>query len=493
MNTLKNIFSSFYWKISVAFLFCLLVLGVAYAIITAYSAEMHFIESNQRLHKDLAGHIAEDVKPLIGGEVQDKAVEDILHSMMVINPGVEVYLLDAAGKILHFVAPDKKDLKLKHVPLEPLKTFIASNGNECILGHDPRNEGCYKAFSAAPILENEALTGYVYVVLASEEYDSVAQMFMTSYMLRVGIGTFFLTLLGAFLLGLFLIWYLTRTLRDVSETVQRFGEGKLDARLAKTDTEFAGLSNTFNKMADTIVANMEARKNMEKLRRELIGNVSHDLRTPITVISGYVETLMMKKEHLTEEEQHQYIEVISKTTQDMEKLVGQLFELSKLDARQVEPKMDPFFIAEVAQDVFLKYKIIAEEKGISLSLDMPKDVPMVRGDISLLERVVQNLLDNAIKFTPKGGTVKIWLKILKEEVCFKITDTGPGISKEEQEHIFERYYRAEGPKKGGGLGLAIAKKILDLHEVNIILDSTPGKGTTFRFELPIYIQSTIEI
>ncbi|MFT4758898.1 MAG: signal transduction histidine kinase [Paraglaciecola sp.] len=143
----------------------------------------------------------------------------------------------------------------------------------------------------------------------------------------------------------------------------------------------------------------------------------------------------------------------------------------------------------MAQDVFHKYQILAKEKEIELKLNMPKDLPMVFADLGLVERVIQNLMDNALKFTPNGGKIQLDLRPLNDSVEIKIVDNGPGISEEQQAYIFERYNKAnrKGEQTGGaGLGLAIVKKILELHDATIRVQSQLNQGTAFMFQLPAY-------
>lgn len=479
-----------YWKISGVFLLLLIVLGIGYVMITSFVAERYHQEVNQRLYGNIADSTTQNVKILPNGEVDKASLQDVMHSMMVINPSVEVYLLDTKGNIITYVAPHKK-IKLQSVDLDPVLTFINGDRKKMIVGDDPRHPGDQKVFSAAPIIDQRELKGYVYIILASEEQAAVTDNLFGSYILKLGTWFFFLALALALLVGLLAIWYLTRNLRRIIDTVRRFKEGDYQARVyLHRQGELSSLADNYNAMADTIVANIEELKGVEKLRRELIANVSHDLRTPLAIMQGYVETLLIKENQLSKEEQRKYLHTILGSNEKLTKLIAQLFEYSKLEAKQLEPKKEPFFIAELAQDIFFKYQILAQERGIELDLVCPPDLPMVFADLGMVERVVQNLIDNALKFTPKGGKVTIEVNSLGEKVQVKIADTGPGIPEEEQSYIFERY-RQVGPgveKKGAGLGLAIAKKMLDLHDATIQVQSRLNEGTVFLFQLPTHQQ-----
>lgn len=479
----------FYIKISVTFLGMLLLLGVAYVLITAFVAGQYLQESNQKLYGTIADSATVQLKKMIDeeGNIDKPKIQELMHSMMVINPNLEVYLLDTLGNIQTHVAPYKK-VKLKCVQVEPIKDFINSDKKTLIQGDDPRCPGLETVFSAAEIKDGNQLTGYLYIVLMSEEQAAVTSSLFDSYILKAGIQMFFVTLLIAFIFGSITIWYLTKNLSNIIEKVRHFKEGDLQARIENpNDSDLSVLSNTFNEMADTIVANIEQLKSVEQLRRELIANVSHDLRTPLAIMQGYVETLLMKDENVSQEERTRYLNTILGSSKKLEKLIKQLFEFSKLEAKQIEPMKESFFLSELAQDIFYKYQILAEEKSIEMDLEVPEDLPMVFADISLVDRVIQNLMDNALKFTPSGGKVTIGLRNLGQSVEVRIVDTGKGISPEMQSYIFERYQKsnASSNAQGTGLGLAIVKKILELHDATIQVQSKLHQGTAFMFQLPV--------
>ncbi|MCB0689329.1 MAG: HAMP domain-containing histidine kinase, partial [Saprospiraceae bacterium] len=423
---------------------------------------------------------------LVNGEVDTNAVQDIMHSMMVINPSVEVYLLDVKGHIITYVAPDKK-VKLQDVNLEPVKDFIKREDHRIIKGDDPRNPGQAKVFSAAAIKEGDQIQGYVYVILASEEQTSAMSMLFGSFILKIGVRTVLISVLVAVVLGLLAFLYLTDHLHKVMYTVRRFKEGDLTAR-ANAHGDFAELGETFNEMADQIVGNINQLKSVEKLRRELIANVSHDLRTPLAIMSGYIETLLIKKD-LSDADRQRYLKIVHHSSENLSTLIDQLFEYSKLEAHEILPEKEPFQISDLIQDIMMKFSVLAEEKNIQMELDASPHLPMVFADIGLVERAVSNLIDNSIKYGRMNGLVNIKLDSSQDAVSIYVSDDGPGIPEAEQSHIFERYRRGDRTtvgKRGAGLGLAIVKKILEIHNQSIKVFSEAGKGATFIFNLPAY-------
>lgn len=485
-----------YWKLSLTFLVILIMVGLAYVSITAYLSNRFFTETTQLLNAKVANHLIEEkfqnASPFLeNGSVNKPLFGDIMHDMMAVNRGIEVYLLDQQGAILYSVVldHDEPEAPKQVVDLAPVHEFIDNDGQIFILGDNPRNEKDPKIFSAAHFQHNDR-EGYIYIVLAGKQFDAVLSSLSGSYFMKIGAGSMILTLLFALIIGLIAIWYLTANLRKVIEAAIRFKEGDMEARIDNADrTDLAELATTFNQMADTINDNVEKLKAHDRLRQELVSNVSHDLRTPLAIIHGYTETLMIKDKELSEGERVQYLNNINSSTEKLTKLVGQLFEYSKLEAKQIEPQKEPFLLSELAMDIYYKYQILAKELSINLKIEMEDGLPLVFADIALVERVIQNLVDNALKFTPEGGSITLHLKQTDSHVEMMVKDTGKGISEQDQVYIFERYRKASNTIQenfGAGLGLAIVKKILDIHQASINVISKPNQGAAFKFALPVY-------
>ncbi len=414
-----------------------------------------------------------------------------MHDMMAVNQRIEVYLLDTVGTVKYSVVldPEAQETNSIQVDLEPVYQFIDNPGDQLILGDNPRNLNERRAFSAAKF-NIQGQSGFIYIILDSEVFDSVSYSLLGTYIGRLGSMTMLLTLLGAIGIGLLIIWFLTKNLRKIIGAVQEFEQGDLQARASlKSQGELSFLADSFNHMADTIVGNIEELKQTETLRKELIANVSHDLRNPLAIIQGYVETLQIKGMDLPEAERNSYIEVILKSLERLNRLVGELFELSRLESNQVKLVKESFDLRELVSDVSEKFSLMAQQKHVAFELaGLDGPVPQVVGDISLIERVLQNLLDNAFKFTPEGGKVVLQLNAQEEGVEISVSDTGIGIPQEDIPHLFERYYTrnrtGDQKNKGSGLGLAIVNKIMELHNRVIQVRSEPQKGTTFSFSLP---------
>lgn len=501
-------------KLAAVLLGLLLLLGVLYTWLNLESSRLHLQEVNQDLNWTLAEHIVAEKILMEGQQVNRQVLEDLFKMLMVINPNIEIYLLDPQGKILACSAPPE-NLKRKSVSLEPIKKFLQRSQHPPILGDDPRDEVRSKVFSAAVIPfkaggdtilsnhtqvpANSGLAGYLYVVLGGEQYESAAAMLQGSYILRQSLWVTAVSLLIALLAGVVLFRWLTRRLTTLSEAMEVFKRSDFAepvnypltaAGTVPVRDEIDRLSVTFKEMAGRIRQQVQGLQQTDALRRELVANVSHDLRTPLTSLQGYLETLLLKEGQLSAQEQRNYLETATRQSERLGKLVGELFELAKLDAQVTALNMEPFALAELVQDVAQRFQLAAQQQGVELRVEHPPQSPFVHADIGLIERVLANLIENALRYTPAGGHITLSLTPGVNTVKLAIADTGYGIPAEDQPHIFERFYRVEKTRQehsgGAGLGLAIAKRILDLHGSTIAVHSVSNHGAVFSFELGIY-------
>ncbi len=468
----------------------LLGLGAILITINFYSTKRYEEEVVQRLNRALASSlVAEDVL-LDDGEVNEEALEHIFHTLMIINPSIEVYLLDLEGQVVQHSSPGK--VRRDSIDIEPIKAFMADGADLPILGDDPRDESRLKIFSASPIMVEDRYEGYLYVVLASEAYDSVVQRLQTSHILRLSVVMTLVALVLAGIAGVILFSHLTRRLRILAGVVDSFRRSdfstpvRLEKRPGNGD-EIDTLTESFEGMSDRIIQQVRSLKQTDELRRELVANVSHDLRTPLASLTGYIETLQLKEGRLTDEERDQYLAVARRQSERLGTLVEELFELARLESRDMKPELEPFPLPELVQDVVLDFQLEAEKKRVSLKLDRPTEVPLVSADIGLIQRALSNLIGNALKHTEEGGRVSVFIEPLIDKVAVRIEDTGCGIPDAELEQIFDRFYQArnhgEEQSTAGGLGLAIVKRILELHGSAVEAASTVGKGTVFTFSL----------
>ena len=474
-------------RLALAFIVLFLILGLALLSLTNWSNNRYYQEMTQNLNQSLAMYIVQRAPLIHAGQVNEPAMTELANLVMIVNPIVEVYLLNAHGKILSHTLP-KESIVRQSVSIAPIKTWLTTERPYPISGDDPRSEQGERVFSVSPVMDGGQLAGYLYVILGGQNYQSLSESLRSSYILKQSLaGLAAITLFGIFTATLIFV-VLTKPLRNLAQEMNQFQQQELKSSvLINHSDEISYLSATFKAMRQRIHEQLKKLQETDRLRRELISNASHDLRTPLSSMQGYLEMLM--RPQLTIEERQGFIDIAFKHCRRLTQLVKELFELSKLDAGQINPELENFSLAELLQDVIQKYSLDAQQKNISLNLPKISQLFLVNADIALIERVLENLIDNALRYTPNGGWVELSLTENNNKVVIGIADNGIGLAEADLPHIFERYYSAQKPteyhQQSTGLGLAIVKRILELHGSVIEVKSQPGQGTRFQFPLPL--------
>lgn len=497
---------SLFAKLSIALFLVVTLLGSGFFLIERYSTQNYYEEITQRLNASIAMYVTGERQLMEDFVVNHEALSLLAQQAMVINPTVEVFLLDIDGNILAHALPPETVVR-NQVDLTPVKALIGGDVEMPLRGTDPRDLNREKIFSAFPVMHNDVLQGYLYTILGGAKYDELANSIRGSYVQRLSIGALLAIVLGAFLVGLLVFWLFTRrlsqlTIRVKAFTDSGFGENTRDSTIHQTlpglgaqpvpasdsADEIGQLEFAFGAMANKLYEQFENLKKTDRLRRELVSNVSHDLRTPLASMHGYVETLLIKNDELSADKRREYLEIARKHSKRLGELIGDLFELSKLDSDSIHPSVEAFSLAELMHDIVHEYELDAHKRNVTLAIKAPSDPTMVYADIGLMQRVLENLIRNSLKFTPAGGNISIHLDKKPDAIAVAIEDTGCGIPEEDLEHVFDRFYRAENTSQtstnNSGLGLAIVRKILDLHGSRITVSSQVNQGTRFEFDLP---------
>lgn len=484
-------FKTLYSRLALTLFILLCLVGVILIQLIGHSSTLYQQEVAQKLNRELAAHIVDDQPLVQNRQINRQALDQLFHQLMVINPSIELYLLDDQGAVIGYSAPEGK-IRRTQVALGPVMQFLDGNARFPLKGEDPRNPDGSKVFSAARIVDQNGLQGYLYIVLGGEQYDHVAQMLGDSYILDSALAVLLVALLAALTGGLLVFAFQTRRLRTLGAVMQRYAGGGGDGSLAirypgTTHDEIDTLGQQFNAMADKISSQIHELKRMDDVRREMVANISHDLRTPLTTMRGYLETLQLKHTELSAEEQQQYLQTALSHSQRLGVMVEELFELARLDSCESVVFSEPFSMCELVQDVAQKYQLRAQGKSVQLNVNLNPEAPLVYGDIALMQRVLENLLENGLRYTPSGGSIDIGVDVDSGNVIVQVKDTGCGIPAEDVGKIFERFYRQDKHRSGSnsaGLGLAIVKRILELHGSVINVSSELDRGTTFSFRIP---------
>jgi len=405
----------------------LLIIAQGFAVTQLSTNALQKTEST--LYRHVATQLADKFRiyseQFTQGELQMR-----LNEVATINPSVRLYIVDEHGIVKY--APQRYGrAQLPFIDLRPVK--LVSDGHvesqDVILGDDPHDYEAKVPFSVAPIRVGGG-DYYLYVVTSSGTLQSY---FERAVGLRLGLSTFAMAILstGIIVAIVFLLMY--RKLKAVS-------------------TELAVLS--------------------------------HDLRGPLTSIQGALESMQEKGAFSSHD-----LNVALRSTKSAAAMLNDLHHISKIQATDREISMEPLSIADLLMDCVMAVKPICEERELEISVGIPKGVPLVHGNVELLERMVRNLVDNAIRYTPSRGRIEVSLAHLDKKVRVMVHDTGVGIPEEQLTRVSERFVRGanvKGRVQGSGIGLSVASEVARLHGGNLRILSREGEGTAIIFDLAVW-------
>jgi len=332
---------------------------------------------------------------------------------------------------------------------------------------------------AAPVVVNGQTVGSVLVgsmiepALNPADEDFLQAVNLSIFITAAAVG------LVALILGSMLFRQITSPLRAVSQAAEAIAAGQLDRRVeVKTADEIGRLAQSFNRMAESLAQ-------ADVQRRNMVADIAHELRTPLTVVQGSLEAMLDGVYDLNPEN----IASIHQQTALLSRLVADLRDLALAEAGQLRLDWQSVDLEAVIAQASNALQSQALEKGVTFKVELPQGLPRIRGDGQRLQQVLFNLVSNALRHTPTGGTVKTAVEVKEDRVVIRVQDTGSGIPAEDLPHVFERFYRVDRSRArstgGSGLGLTIAKRIVEAHGGQIWAQSWLGAGSTFAFSLPL--------
>ncbi len=484
---------SLYQKLSISLLTIFLLVIVTLVIITQSFEAISRDKAEQELHQNLATHLVHDNPLLSEGEHDQQALENLFHSMMILGQNFEFYILDSTGKILFYSAKPGEVVR-QSVNLEPIKWLLNKHMSYPIYAEDPRSDQ-RKIFSTAPIMKQGKLRGYLFVIIGGQIYDSIFNNIKDNESVQL-IGVIAVSSLVFLLLILLISFhFFVRPLKRLSLEVKNLSDSGFDKQLQPIDEvskglEVSELSNAFNHLISQVNLQFKQLESVDSERRELLAHLSHDLRTPLASLQGFLQTIKLKQDSLTQQQINAYISRCLKSSQSINGFVNQIFELAHLESGQVTINLENFPIAELLYDTIEKFSIASERKHISISLEIANEDLMITTDIAKLERIMSNLIENALRHTPKNG--KIWIYVISDETENQfqliVKDNGTGIKQDELPYLFDARYRGKQAVDDGdrhiGLGLTITKKLVTLLGSDIKAGNNPEGGANFQFGLP---------
>ncbi len=319
-------------------------------------------------------------------------------------------------------------------------------------------------------------------------YVTAQLMFVSPHdFVLLGILLLFAGILSASF-GYLLALSMTHSLSQLQDSARKIADGDFSVRVNLVEMdELAQVAEAFNRMGDEIERSFARQREMEQARRNLIAAVSHDLHTPLTSIRAMVEALadgvVSDPETIS-----RYYGTINTQIRNLSGLINDLFELSQLETGEVELRLESVNLNELLSEVVETMQAQAEEKEVRLKGIFCRDLPLIKAELAKIQRVLYNLVQNAIRHSAEAGSILLQTKVVPEGIQVDIADTGEGISQDDLPRIFDQFYRGEKSRSretgGAGLGLAIAKRIIEAHHGKIWVESEVGQGTCFSFILP---------
>jgi signal transduction histidine kinase len=339
-------------------------------------------------------------------------------------------------------------------------------------------------YLGVPVVRQNAVVGAVYLANQFEGGGLLGAVRSTARLFRSFWWQFLLAGAVAAFIALFLARILargmTQPLRDMAGAARRMARGDYATTVqVRSRDEVGQLAAAFNRMAGEM-------EGLERLRRDLVANVSHELKTPISALRAHMENLLDG----VEEPNPKLLEVMLQQADRLTRLVDQLLDLSRMESGDLALSLEPVQLGRLVDRVLSEVSVARPERARTLAVrnDVPADLPPVEADQERIHQVLFNLLDNAFRFTPDGGSVRVRAALANGWCEVSVEDTGPGIPREHLPLVFERFYRVDPSRSredgGTGIGLAIARSIVEAHGGKIWAESAGGGGSTFRFVLP---------
>ena len=487
----KSLFGK-YINVSVLIVFLsFLVLGIILTLaISNYWANEKYLQLDNRA-RNYADFILQNLyvnEPISDNAESKMGINNVqnirnLLSFIAHDAGVDIIVVNEGGTSqLVVVGDDNDDRQITQVYVNDIVQVVNSDGRYFATGTLGSIYKSDRYIAARPISyrirpdsESQVTIGYVIVTAPMEDVTNFTDMVMKLFVLSVIAAL----AVSMFAIGLF-SYNLVRPLKQMAQAAKQFGKGDFTIRVNETSNDEIGeLAVAFNNMAESLSSS-------EITRKSFVANVSHELKTPMTTISGFIDGILDGT--IPPDKHRYYLSIVSEEVKRLSRLVRSMLDLSRLDNGELKINYQSFDLSSMLVTILITFEQEIEKRNIEIrGLDSvsPK---MVNGDKDLIHQVVYNLIENAVKFTNEGGFIAFRLTEDNDNVTFGITNSGIGIKKSEIPLVFDRFYKTDKSrskdKKGLGLGLYLVRSIIRLHGGDIEAESEYGEFTTFRFYLP---------
>jgi len=471
------VFPTLFSRLVTVYISILIVTLVFLFIAFTNAFQSYFVQYTQDIMIKQAENIAEEYHKVgVTNTSTQDTVEKILFRIQIMDSYLQstTWLIDQSNTIVVVAENKNAPFVDKSIPDDAVIKKVL-NGNIV------RIENGFEEYFSTPVLT----IGYPIEILGRIQYALFIHTPMPLILQTIGeVRNIILKVVG--ITGtLVFIWIyvisrqMTKPLKQMNTVAKQIASGQFDKRIeVKGQDEIAELGLSFNNMATEL-------DKIEDTRRKFIANVSHDLRSPLTSIQGFVTALLDGT--IPQDNQEKYLQIVLGESKRMIIMTNTILELSKMEEGATPIRKVPFNICTMIRGILSTFEPIAKEKDIKVEITLEDNEPYVLGDIDMIARVVQNLLDNAFKFVDEKGTIKITTTLKNNEMMVTIANSGEPINENEQKDIWNRFYKGDTSrgkyKKGLGLGLVIVKEIIKLHNETIGVSSTEGELVTFFFTL----------
>ncbi|MFJ7678297.1 sensor histidine kinase [Peribacillus sp. NPDC097198] len=451
-----------------------IIAAIILSVLFAYSLSQYYYKNLyvKKIKTDLVNEASLLGVDYSGGEITEDFVE-------------KVEWFNSKNDSEVFVVSNPRELSAC-LPFEiDYDTLISEEERQLLLaGQAVEKEGYEKRFdknivaAIIPLNDGDRLEGIIYTYIPVDSITDLLREFAAKWL-----GAVFLFLIVVIFFMTKWLKKLVKPIKEMEHAANRVSDGDYNIKLqVKSQDEIGSLAQAFNEMAQSIYLEEERKK-------EFLENVAHELRTPLSYVLGYTQAI---KDGIVkdEEEKQKYLQLISRETQRLQKLLRDLMNLAKLDSEQSGLHSTPIAFAQFIEEVLVKYEPIMKERQIRLEVELDPD-PIIMGDEGRVEQVLHNILDNAITYTETGGTIYLTLTQQKGVCELIIGDTGRGIPALDLPHVMERFYRVNKARSrfdgGSGLGLSIVKKLVEQQKGKITIESEEQIGTKVSIVLPTIV------
>src|SRR5687768_1277256 len=462
-------YRSFYWRIGITFVAFVMVIFIIQGLILSFTISN---EAQEQFRAPvLAAAVAADVAAVLG---RDRGAD--LGAYLKSN-----YPPERAGRYV-FVALRGGPLfsnTTHEVPESIRRTAMSAFGERPLTFSDG-----VRPITTTPLLVDDRFVGLVLVLVLESRPIGVFRELARF----LSLPSTLLLVVATVIVALVVFNPARRRLSALEDAAHRLGEGDLTARAPHSGgDEIARVAAAFNRMASELEARDAALRTSDALRRQMMADVSHELKTPLTAMRGYIETLRMPEVAIDAERRDRYFDTIDRETRRLERIVKDLLDLARYEHGAVVLQRRLFDIGRLFENVAGRHEREAHKRSVEIRIHVDPQADQIVGDPDRIEQAIENLVGNALRHTPEGGTIMLRATQTDGVATLSISDSGAGIAHEHLPHVFERFYKVDASRAaestGSGLGLSITKAIIERHGGTIRVTSEPGR-TTFTILLP---------